>query len=307
MTRRAWLILLLAGMLILWLAACSSNDGTPAPADDTEAVETTAPADETEADTTAPVSEVATASEAPAAEPAAETEEPAPEVEATEPATQPVTPVESVEVEEPATRPERAFAGASTAFEELTSYRYQTLFTFVGEEDGEIEAGSIELTGTVAGPDQQHLVWHDLDEDEQFEVIRVGSRAWILEDGMWTEVPPMVADAMTNAILVFAPSIAWSGIFGELEPTATYVGEDTVNGVTAHHYASTYQQWGGYWAGELQGACGDVWVADEGYPVKYEFSATGIDEDGDRGTVTWRMDLTDVNADITITPPVVER
>ena len=49
---------------------------------------------------------------------------------------------------------------------------------------------------------------------------------------------------------------------------------------------------------------GDVWIAEAGYPVRYHFSATGIDEDGSRGAVTWAMDLTDVNAPLTIEPPM---
>ena len=281
MNRRAWLILLLGGLLIFWLAACSSNEGTTPSSE--EAATTS------EAETTAPPA--ATDAGEPAAEP----------VEAPES-------VESVPVET-TTRadtaaPEAAFADAATALEGLDSYRYQTLFTFAGEEDGEIEAGSIELIGVVAGPDEVHLTWHDLGEDEQFDVVRVGSRAWILEDEEWNEVPVMVADAMTDAVLIYAPSVAWGGIFGELEPTATYVGRETVNGVSAHRYSSTYEQWAGYWPGQLENAAADVWIAEAGYPVKYHFSATGVDEEGDRGTVTWQMDLTDVNADLSIEPPV---
>ena len=272
MTQRTWLLLLLTAILGLCLAACSSNEGTtPTTTETTEETVDEAPAPE------------APAEEAPAAEPT--TEEP-----------------EAEAVDDMA--PEGAFSGAAEALTELNSYRYSTLFTFVGEEDGEIEAGSIELTGIVAGPGEKHLIWMNLEDEERFEVIQLGDRAWVLDEGEWTEAPVMVAEAMSQAVLIYAPSVAWSGIFGELEPTATYAGRETVNGVSAHHYASNYEQWGGYWAGELENASGDVWIAEAGYPVKYEFSATGIDEDGDRGTVTWRMDLADVNTEITIEPPI---
>jgi len=282
MTQRTWLLLLLTAILALCLAACSSNEGTTPTTTDatTEAVDE-APAPE------------APAEEVPAAEPAPEEPEPEPEAEA-------AGDVESMT--SPA--PEGAFSGAQTALAELDSYRYSTLFTFVGEEGGEIEAGSIELTGIVAGPGEKHLVWTNLEDEERFEVIQLGNRAWVLDDGEWTEAPVMVAEAMSQAVLIYAPSVAWSGIFGGLEPTATYVGRETVNGVSAHHYTSNYEQWGGYWAGELENASGDVWIAEAGYPVKYDFTATGVDEDGDRGTVTWRMELADVNTDITIEPPI---
>jgi hypothetical protein len=288
MKRRTWLILLMGGLLILWLAACSSNDTSTTPADEPEATAATTDTTETE-----PV----------AAEPEP-TPEPATVAPAEEPEDDEPTPTEETE-DAVVTPPEQAFGDAATALDGLDSYRYQTLFTFVGEDDGEIEAGSIELTGIVAGPDQMRLVWHDLGEDERFEVIRVGTRAWMFDEDEWSEVPEMIADAMTDAILIFAPSIAWGGIFGELEPSAEYVGQETVNGVTADRYTATYEQWGGYWPGALENAAGDVWIADEGYPVKYHFSATGVDEDGNRGTVTWRMDLTDVNADLSVEPPAV--
>ncbi len=271
MTKRTWLLLLLTAVLALCLAACSSSEETTTP---------------TTTDTT------------PAAEPVDEVTEPVAEPEPVEPA----PPAETDE--EAALPPEGAFSDATTALAELNSYRYSTLFTFVGEEDGEVEAGSIELMGIVVDPDRKHLIWRDLGEDEQFEVVQIDNQAWILDDDEWEEVPVLVAEAMSQAVLIYAPSIAWGGIFGELEPSATYIGKETVNGVSAHHYTSIYEQWGGYWPGALENAAGDVWIAEAGYPVKYLFSATGVDEDGDRGTVTWRMDLTDVNTEITIEPPL---
>ena len=282
MTQRTWLLLLLTAILALCLAACSSNEGTtPTTTETTEETVDEAPAPE------------APAEEAPAVEPTPEEPEPEPEAEVGSD----IDDVASLE-------PEGAFSGAAEALTELNSYRYSTLFTFVGEEDGEIEAGSIELTGIVAGPGEKHLVWMNLEDEERFEVIQLRDRAWVLDEGEWTEAPVMVAEAMSQAVLIYAPSVAWSGIFGELEPTATYVGREIVNGISAYHYTSNYKQWGGYWSGELENASGDVWIAEAGYPVKYEFSATGIDEDGDRGTVTWRMDLADVNTEITIEPPI---
>jgi len=207
----------------------------------------------------------------------------------------------------PALPPEGVFANAQPALDALTSYRYSTLFAFVAEADGQAEAGSIELTGAVAGPDRLHLTWHDLGEDTRFEVIQIGEQAWILEEEGWQEVPVMVAQAMSQAVLVYAPAIAWGGAFGELETNASYVGQETVNGVAAYHYTTTYGQWGTYWPGQLESASGDVWLAEAGYPVKYTFTGTAVDENGERGTVTWQMDVTDVNAPITIEAPAVSQ
>ncbi|MFC2108014.1 hypothetical protein ACFLS5_00960 [Candidatus Bipolaricaulota bacterium] len=51
-------------------------------------------------------------------------------------------------------------------------------------------------------------------------------------------------------------------------------------------------------------ASGDVWIADAGYPIRYNFTATGVDEDGNRGAISWTMELTDVGESIVIEPPM---
>jgi len=279
--RNRWWLLLLAVALTATLVSCSSDKGTSPPPSQ------------------------------PAAAPE-ETATPSPAVPASEPATEPVEPASAPPATtetppEPASSsgpdPAAAFGEAQLALDNLESYRYTTSFLFVGEEDGEPESGSIELSGEIAGPDRKRIVWRDLGEGESFELVQIGERAWILDEGAWEEVPTLVADAMSQAALVYAPAVTWSGLFGELQPDATYVGSEVVNGVRADHFTSTYRQWGAYWQGDLIDATGDVWIAEAGFPVRYHFSATGVDEDGDRGTVTWTMDLTDVNVPISIEPP----
>jgi len=301
MTKKAWGLLLLTMAVAVGLAACSSNEGTTQPADVADTTE--APVSETvagdEVDTEA---QPTTAPEPAISSVQDETSVSTPELQPVEPQSiEPSSPVEPAG--EDLISPEGAFAGASEALAELNSYRYTTVFSFVGEEDGEVEAGSIELSGVVAGPDEKHLIWTSLEDEERFEIIQLGQRAWVLSDGAWEEAPVLVAEAMSQAVLIYAPSVAWGGVFGELEPTATYVGKATVNGVSAYHYTSTFEQWGGYWPGQLENAAGDVWIAEAGYPVKYEFSATGVDEEGDSATILWRMDLVDANRELTIEPP----
>ncbi len=287
MTTRTWSLLALILALCLVLAACSSNNGSNTVATTDPAL--TEPSAVADADEPAPVGVVDTPIETP------------------EP-TQAEPPLE-VEVDVDVDlgidlAPKGIFAGATAALEALESYRFTTSFLFAGEEDGEIESGSIELSGEIVGADRKHFVWQDLEEDEEFEIIQLGDEAWIYDDGDWEAVPALVADAMSQAILVFAPSVVWGGLFGGLETQSTYVGSETINGVLAHHYTSTYQKWAGYWQGELLDATGNVWIAEAGYPLRYDFTATGIDEDGNRGTVSWTMELTDVGGDIVIEPPI---
>jgi hypothetical protein len=200
--------------------------------------------------------------------------------------------------------PEGIFAGANEALEALDSYRFTTVFLFTGEEDGKIESGSIELSGEIMDAQHKHFVWRNLEDGGYFEIIQLEDAAWVYDDGEWESVPLLVADAMSQAVLVFAPSVVWGGLFGSLEANSAYVGSETVDGMLAHHYTSTYQQWAGYWQGEVLDASGDVWIADAGYPIRYNFTATGVGEDGGRGAISWTMELTDVGADIAIEPPM---
>lgn len=280
MNGRTWLMLLMVGTLALCIASCASEQ----PADTVEE--------------TADVA-VETSPQAPPEIPALG--DTTPIVEELQPPS-----IGAIDViDEPIPAPEGVFSGATAALDALDSYRYKTLFTFVGEDDGEVESGSIELTGVIAGEGRIHLMWKDLGDDRLLEVIRIGDEAWIAENGEWSAVPTLVADAMSQAVLIYAPSVAWGGVFGGLEATSTYVGRETVNGLSAHHYTSTYAQWGGYWAGELTNASGDVWIAEAGYPLKYSFTASGNDEEGGSGLVTWTMELSNINEILVIEPPTV--
>ena len=203
-----------------------------------------------------------------------------------------------------AVSPERIFAGSSPALATLQSYRYTTMFSFVGEADGEPESGSVEVRGAVAGSDRQQVTWTDLGTGDTFGVLRVGDQAWMLDGEEWNDVPTAIADVMGEAILVFAPSMAWGAFAEEMETSSTYVGTETVNGIAARHYTSANPGWSEqYWDGRVEGASADVWIAEAGYPVRYRFAAKGIDEEGYTGSVLWTMDLSDVNGPITIEAP----
>jgi len=280
--QRGWVAILMMLGCCLVIASCTSNEQT-------EVVQT---------DDSVTVSEPASEPEDEAAPTEVRVDLP-PETEADTMALE-----LDVDVELPSL--EGVFAGASAALSALESYRFVTSFLFVGEDGNEVESGSIELSGAIAGPDAQHFVWENLDEAERLELVQIDNEAWILSDEGWESVPLRVANAMSQAVLVFAPSVVWGGFFGEIEAHSTYVGNESVNGIPSQHYTSTYSAWGSYWEGDLTDAAGDVWIAEAGYPVKYAFSATGVDEDGARGSVTWSMEISDVNADIRIEPPLME-
>jgi hypothetical protein len=195
------------------------------------------------------------------------------------------------------------FASSSDALAGLASYRYTTVFSFTGGTDGNPESASVEVHGAVAGPDRQQVTWKNLETGEEFGVVRLGDQAWMLEGETWTPVPAMVADVMSQVVLVFAPSMSWDALAEGMGTASTYVGTETVKGISTRHYTSTYQGWSQAWEGEVDDASGDVWIAESGYPVRYRFAATGTNEDGSKGTALWTMELSDVNGSITIEAP----
>jgi hypothetical protein len=231
-----------------------------------------------------------------------EAETPAEET-ATTPTTPP-TPPPTTPAEAPP--PADAFAESYDALTGLNSYRYSVLFLFEGEDEGEVVGGSVSIEGRVSGPDTQHLVWTDLETQEHFEVIRLGDKAWIRdEEDAWEEVPALVADGLLQAVLVFTPAYSWNNLYAEIPGTAEYVGKETINGISCSHYTSNYAGWGeGVFGGEVTEASGDVWIAEEGFPVRYAFTATGIDAESAEGSVEWTMELKDVNQPISIEPPM---
>ncbi len=207
----------------------------------------------------------------------------------------------SVDVTVPA--PEGVFAQSAAALAALQSYRYTTTFSFVGEDEGKPESGSVEVRGAVAAPDRQRMTWRDLETGEEFGLLRVGERAWILDGTEWTPVPTLAADAASQAVLVYIPAMSWGHFAEGMKATSTYVGSEVVNGISARHYTSTYLGWSEFWEGEVTDAAADVWIAEAGYPIRYRFAASGIDEDGNHGSLLWIMDLSDVNAPVSTEAP----
>jgi len=276
MKRRAWILGLVALVLLAVLTACTSKRETPT--------------------ASAPTS--STAASKPAASPAAPPTKPAVEVTASgSPGGVEVT----VDVAIPS--PEGVFAQSAAALAALQSYRYVTTFSFTGEKGGKPESGSVEVRGAVAAPDRQRITWRDLETGDEFGLLRIGDRAWILDGAEWTAVPSLAADAASQAVLVYVPSMSWSQFAEGMGPASTYVGSEVVGGIPSRHYASTYRGWVEYWEGELTDASADVWIAEAGYPVRYRFAATGTDADGDRGSVLWTMELSDVNGPVSIDAP----
>lgn len=239
---------------------------------------------------------------------------------ATPPANQPATtptvePTPPEEPETPAIQPEAReseveeslpLSESLAALRSLASYRYETVMIYEGTGDLEADSGTLTILGEYAAPDRYHLTIIDSAEGTQTEFIKIGDSLWVYDEGEWEEVPEAAAAAMSQAIFTFALDFVWGTLAEGLAADSNYVGKETVNGVRALHYSSTSSVWEERIEAGFENARGDIWIAEAGYPVRFVFTASGTDEEGNTGSVEWRTDVTDVNTEVTITPPEEE-
>ena len=286
---KLWLLLVTLG-LILSPVACGPK-ATPVAPTPVEATPTPKPV------------EVAPTPIPPTPTPIAEAT-PTPKPVEVAPTPVPPTPTAIAEATPTEAPPEEVFAGSYEALKGLKSYRFLCLFKFESEEKAEITAGSIEIKGEYVAPDKEHATWTDLSTGEGFEAIRIGDKAWFKVEGAWMEMPAEYAESIMQGVLMFGPVYGWGTLYTGLPGISNLVGREVVNGIPCLHYASSYKGWGAIFGGGLTEAKGDIWIAVEGFPVKYIFKASGTDAEGNRGSIEWSMELKDVNQPISIEPPM---
>ena len=278
------IFLLIAGLalgLAIALAGCGSN----------KAANTTATGPSTEESSPAAVSP---------AEPATATTE---EVE--RPAVQP----EEITGEEESGGPESTgtIAASLQALRSLASYRYKTVMHYTGTGGSRTESGDLTVIGEYSAPDRHHITIIDAEEGTRTEFIEVGDSLWMYNDPVgWTKIPDEAVEAMSQTITSFALDFIWGGLAEEMAGETRYVGKETVNGVRALHYAASGSFWEDEIGTEVGNAHGDIWIAEAGYPLRFVFTASGTDEEGNTESVEWRTEVTEVNTQVVISPPIAD-
>jgi len=204
------------------------------------------------------------------------------------------------------TDPSETFSKSIEALQSLTSYRYTTTMKYEATGDSAADSGTVEVHGEYSAPDQYHLTVHDSSEAESSEFVKIGNSLWVRDGQDWTKVPDMAVPAMSQSIFSFGLSYVWGNLAESMEIGSNFVGNETVNGVKCRHYSSTNSDWEKEIKEGFQNAHSDVWVAEAGYPVKFVFTASGTDEDGNSGSMEWRSDVTDVNSEVSISAPTLE-
>jgi hypothetical protein len=142
-----------------------------------------------------------------------------------------------------------------------------------------------------------------------FGIIIIGDSRWMSLEGQWRESGP-------QAVVPYQPMDVCNALFPELNLDQTQGEKETVNNVSARHYAFPATP-SGQAIATIFGATSDmailmqtmnveVWVAEkDGWPVRMDIQSTGLYADGHelRGHV--RIELRDVNnKDIRVEPPI---
>lgn len=227
------------------------------------------------------------------------------EPEAAEPEAAEPEPAESETVE---------FAGV-TGLDEFSSYRVIFVMDFDGTSGGQPAVGHIEMSlESTKEPPARHLSIEmegspvaDMGGANQLEFYDVGGTIYMYTEAMgdqWISMPGSDDDAFSEGF--FAPDEDL-----ELPKTAQCSSElETINNIPTRHCtfseADVVPDEESY-----EDLRGDIWLAVDGnYIVKYQLEADGYSSNQgdmedlfDFGSVSFLYELSEVNAELTITPP----
>ena len=209
---------------------------------------------------------------------------------------------------------------ATTGLDTFSSYRMDFAISFDGVRQGQPTVGR--LDGTLEAtryPSAKHL-WVTMEGDasgqvaglERAEVYEIGNTVYFQnpQDGSWMSLPSGLVYSMLPSDMAISPEA-----YINLPVTAVrQSGLETINGVVTRRY--TFGRDNLADGSSYDRVKGTAWVAVRGnYIVKYEATITGdlqtIVPDGmdlmDNGTVTMVYEMSDVNSDLTIEPPIRNR
>ncbi len=281
----------LALVLTLALAGCGTKEPTTAQS-------STTPASTETKTSTPPVTQPETTP--------AKTAAPSPQEPATPEAPAVQTDVTAPDASAEDVDPSKTFSKSIQILQSLSGYRYTTTMKYEGIDDSVADSGTVEIHGEYSAPDRYHMTITDSSEGTRSEFVKIGNELWVNDDGVWTKVPEMAVTAMSQSIFSFGLDFVWGTLAEGLETGANFVGKETVNETKSLHYSSTNSDWEKSIDAGFGNAHGDIWVAEAGYPVKFVFTASGTDEDGNSGSIEWRSDVTDVDSQVTISAPTEE-
>jgi len=215
---------------------------------------------------------------------------------------------ETPEAEETPEEEEEPFSATTEALSQLDSFSGYVHWQGWGGGFGEeAQEADFEIRGQRQNKPTRAEHWTFTDREGgtslEWIAIEAENNMWTREEGgEWQEFG-MYSSEMLEMFSVFSYDF-WAGLFFEgLPEEATFVGQETVNGIPCRHYRTMDTSgWG--WVGFTGSAEFNVWIAVEGeYPVKSTGEASGTYE-GE--SFDWHLisELSNVNQPVDISPPV---
>lgn len=221
----------------------------------------------------------------------------------------PVPPTPTPEAVEAPEEEEEPFSATTEALNQLDSFagyvHWQGWGAAMGEEAQEVD---FEIRGQRQNKPTraEHWTWTDLKEGTTLEwiAIEAENNMWTREEGEEWQEFGMYSSDMLEMFSIFSYDF-WASLFFEgLPEEATFVGQETVNGIPCRHYRSADTSgWG--WGWVVTGSAElNVWMAVEGeYPVKSTVDVSGTYE-GDAFDWHFISELSNVNQPVDISPPM---
>ena len=305
--RKLYSLLLLVLVLSLSLTACCGVIGKVREKAVEKAVELEATAEEVAAEAIEPTA-------TPITEP---TLTPVLEEEREETPLPTVTPtsVESAEEEETPLPTPTPLEVAEEEFEvaEIPGWieTYRTLLTmgWEGTEEGETTSGSVEIRGEhIITPSAEHIFITSAEEGEEpqtMEWIAIEKTTWLNTGEGWMQ---MQTDEMQT------PSMfgLWDTgeLFGGMEGYRRIRPDEEVNNLACEHYAfdeSALTETIAESMGGVTAASGEAWISKKDhFVVKCAWHVEGkeVGPEGGQGAADWAWEIRDINAPITIEPPI---
>ena len=162
----------------------------------------------------------------------------------------------------------------------------------------------IKLEGAVVAPDQMELKLSLGGQD--FGFVQIGDKAWAKYGGAWTPIDPGDLGLPAGG-LDFGDFTA--GALPAEVVEAAKVSSEKVNGMNTTRYsfdkAALQSLANDVGSGQdLETANLDVWITEDGVPVKLTMKLKGKDDSGQESTVQLELVLKDLNSDIKIKAPM---
>lgn len=209
------------------------------------------------------------------------------------------------------------FSNAADALNALDSYSFsveiQSSSTQAGQTVG--HEGTTTMSGTVINAPEKssslHLVTADVAGavTDETEIVQAGGSAYLRSggaSGSWQEIPAAQAGAFAQLMDSFRPEEMFALYFVPIGTDATFVGQETRNGVASTHYRGGEDV--GAILGSIAGIQGswssDIWLAQAGgFLVAAQAGVQGSDANGG-GTFAIELNISNVNSAPPVTKPI---